>query len=177
MCAKRTLFYLHGRFCFIWLRIYVFSRPLLASPSLLTCQKTSRIKNLDRRLQKKYTAGRHNYCVTSYMKTSMNTKVNVTAHWKTYCSMFWTDILWFERSVPAKRTRRCRFWSSCDLSLYRTVERRVLPGEDNRKSFLVEGKTEEIWSLSSHLHPSAFLWKRKIRIDVEGITEGLGLKR
>jgi hypothetical protein len=64
------------------------------------------------------------------------------------------------------RTRRCRFCSSCDLSLYRTVEGRVLPGEDNRKSFLVEGKTEEIWSLSSHLQPSAFLWKRKIRIDV-----------
>jgi hypothetical protein len=96
----------------------------------------------------------------------MNTKANVTENWKTYVSVFWTYTLWFERSVPATRTRRCRFSSICDLSLYRTVERRVLSGEDNRKSFLVEEKTEEIWSLSSHLQPSAFLWKRKIRIDV-----------
>jgi hypothetical protein len=106
----------------------------------------------------------------------MNTKSNVTEHWKTYVSVFWTYALWFERSVPATRTRRCRFSSSCDLSLYRTVERRVLSGEDNRKSFLVEEKTEEIWSLSSHLQPSAFLLKKENSYWFGGKNWGSGLE-
>jgi hypothetical protein len=76
----------------------------------------------------------------------------------------------FEWSAPFNRTHGCRSCSSCDLFLYETVERPTHPSEDNRKSFLVERKLEEIWNPSSFPSPPYFYDNRRLVLMWGGLS-------